>query len=67
MKDTIVSILSELLMVAFCLGIAVILLPSMSIQTAFIVAVVLYAFSTLVYLLCNFTIKTFIKGFRENE
>lgn len=64
MKDTIVFILSELIMVAICLGIAIILFPSISIQTAFIVAVVLYAFSTLVYLLFDFIIKTFMKEFR---
>ena len=64
MKDTIVFILSELIMVAICLGIAIILFPSISIQTAFIVAVVLYSVSTLVYLLFDFIIKTFMKEFR---
>ena len=63
MKDTIVFILSELFMVAICLGIAIILFPSMSMQVAFIAAVILYTFFTLTYLLFDFIIKTFRKEF----
>jgi hypothetical protein len=63
MKDTIVFILSELFMVAICLGVVIILFPSMSMQVAFIAAVILYTFSTLTYLLFDFIIKTFRKEF----
>lgn len=62
MKDAIVFILSELFMFAICLCIAIILFPLMSMQVAFIAAFIVYAFSTTLYLVSEFTIKLIVNN-----
>jgi hypothetical protein len=63
MKDSIVFVLSELFIYSIMLCIVIIAFPALSMQTAFIIAVIMYVFVTLMTLLLNFSIKTFKDSF----
>jgi hypothetical protein len=57
--------LSELLMYAFVLCVIIIASPTMPLGPAFIVAFIVYAFSTTLYLVSEFIIKLFANNSKD--
>jgi len=67
MKDSIVFVLSELFMYSIIFCLVVIIFPTLSMQLAFIIAVIMYGFVTLITLLLDFSIKTFMYSFFDKK
>ena len=67
MKDSIIFVLSELFIYFITFCIVILLYPTIPLQIAFIVAVIIYVFATLVTLMFNFSAKKIVDAYFKKK